>query len=143
MSRGARRALVLAAVASAAATGVGMPAARAYFPERYLACEEPRSGAPSATASEAPAVGSPVPVARRRAPPVLRATPLTVIDVSVVEPPPTRTTLLPVAAVPAAPAPASGNDFRCIGAVRGKAAILHAISAPPGTRFFGHRKGHG
>ncbi|MCC6525447.1 MAG: hypothetical protein IT373_22540, partial [Polyangiaceae bacterium] len=28
-------------------------------------------------------------------------------------------------------------------AVRGKAAILHAISAPPGTRFFGHRKGHG
>lgn len=111
-----------------------------YF-SRYFVCrEEPRPIAPARPRPPAPAGEELLGLPRRRAPAPLPIAPLINIDVAVVQPVPVRKAS-PLQPRPAEPPPvmvAGGLDYRCIGYPRGRPGILQVVSAPPGTRFYGH-----
>ncbi|MBS2013964.1 MAG: hypothetical protein JST00_13830 [Deltaproteobacteria bacterium] len=115
---------------------------------RYLTCkDEPPLRAPPEPST--PRVAAPgeelVPVPRMRAPGRLTVVPHLVDDAALAEPIPDRAPVAPRGVepppAPVAPPPvlrASVNGIHCLGLVRGRAAMMRVLGAPPGTHFYGH-----
>ncbi|MBW2522707.1 MAG: hypothetical protein JRI23_00965 [Deltaproteobacteria bacterium] len=132
--RARRWALGLAAVTCALATSAAAHAQSLYF-HRYLVCDEQPHPAPVHPVVRDGDELSPL--TRRRAPSTLPIAPLINIDVAVAQPIPVRKAS--PRATPELPTRwASSSDYRCIGFPRGKAGILRVVSAPLGTRWYGH-----
>jgi hypothetical protein len=109
--------------------------AEALFSPRHLVCRS--EAAATAPVVRERAVSDWVALPSRRVA-ALALGSLVVDDVAEYEPMPSRR---PAPGRPLARSIAmqeSRNDFRCLGLVRGGPGILRVVSAPPGTRFFGH-----
>ncbi|MFO0572244.1 MAG: hypothetical protein U0263_41865, partial [Polyangiaceae bacterium] len=108
-------------------------------PARHLVCHEEIRVEAKPRAKPRTEADDWTPLPRRR-PPRLGLAKLEVFDVPESDPMPSRRVVGPR---PAAPEPVevrieSRNDYLCIGVPRGTPGILRAISAPPGTRVWGH-----
>lgn len=134
--------LVLGAAIAGAPGEAAAQSSLGFFPERHVACREPRPVAAPRAPRPATAPGL-LPLPRRAAPPVLPVAPLVVIDVAVAEPVPARPgTHAPPREPPPPVMAAAEQDWRCIGFTRGKAGILRVVGAPPLVRFADHGDGH-
>ena len=124
--------LVLLAPTIAAAYS-SVNATRSLFPERYVACNEPREVASTPAPSGEHVL---LPVATRRRMPRYAVVPDAPDEVVFSDP------IITGGASEAEPhhriTIVDPNDYRCIGLTRGKAGILQVLSAPPGTRFREH-----
>jgi hypothetical protein len=147
-ARAPRHAALAASVVLACAFA-GKPEARAYtsaslttaIPHpRYVVCKEEPAQPPPAPSRRAAPEDDLTPVPHVRAPGKLTVIPHLVDDAALAEPIPLRL----ASASPREQAPPqvlmreSVNGVHCLGLVRGRAAMLRVLSAPPGTHFYGH-----
>lgn len=145
-----RRSLLTLAGLALACAFEAVPSAGAYTtaslttalaPPRYLTCkDEPPARAPrSPSAATSAAAGDLAAVPRVRSPGKLVVVPHLVDDAALAEPVPDRAeTNGPRRPAPAVIGGESVNGIHCLGLVRGQASMLRALSAPPGTHFYGH-----
>jgi hypothetical protein len=145
-SRPLRHVAFAAGVVLACALG-GRPDAKAYTSAslttaiarpRYVVCKEEPAPPPPSPSRRAAPDDDLMPVPRVPAPGKLTVIAHLVDDAALAEPVPLRL----ASASPREPAQvlmrASVNGVHCLGLVRGRAAMLRVLAAPPGTHFYGH-----
>ena len=110
---------------------------------RYLACrDEPASRVPPPPTPRAKPDDELLPVPRVRWPGKLTVIPHLVDDAALAEPIPDRAPDGAAERPASPPVPIvmreSVNGIHCLGLLRGRAAMMRALAAPPGTHFYGH-----